>query len=121
MRNAKIPVKVENYAGKVHSKSIIIDDKYIVAGSMNFSNSGENRNDEKGTEKSAGNVAGSDRILQLATKLMFLYAKSEEQIARDSTLLGNRQIKIAYQRNGESDCAPINLQFDSKTISMKEV
>ena len=81
----------------------------------------ENRNDEKGTEKSAGNVAGSDRILQLATKLMFLYAKSEEQIARDSTLLGNRQIKIAYQRNGESDCAPINLQFDSKTISMKEV
>ena len=81
----------------------------------------ENRNDEKGTEKSAGNVAGSDRILQLATKLMFLYAKSEEQIARDSTLLGNRQIKIAYQRNGESDCAPINLQFDSKTISIKEV
>ena len=53
----------------------------------------ENRNDEKGTEKSAGNVAGSDRILQLATKLMFLYAKSEEQIARDSKLLGNRQIK----------------------------
>ena len=46
LRNAKIPVKVENYAGKVHSKSIIIDDKYIVAGSMNFSNSGENRNDE---------------------------------------------------------------------------
>ena len=81
----------------------------------------ENRNDEKGTEKSAGNVAGSDRILQLATKLMFLYAKSEEQIARDSTLLGNRQIKIAYQRNGESDCAPINLQFDNKVVTIREV
>lgn len=46
LRQAGIPVKVENYAGKMHSKSIIIDDKYIIAGSMNFSNSGENKNDE---------------------------------------------------------------------------
>lgn len=46
LRNSGIPVKVENYAGKVHSKSIIIDDRYIIAGSMNFSNSGENKNDE---------------------------------------------------------------------------
>ena len=81
----------------------------------------ENRNDEKGTEKGAGNVAGSDRILQLATKLMFLYAKTEEQIERDSGLLGNRQLKIAYQRNGESDCQPINLQFDNKTVTIREV
>ena len=81
----------------------------------------ENRNDEKGTEKGAGNVAGSDRILQLATKLMFLYAKTDEQIARDSVLLGNRQIKIAYQRNGESDCQPINLQFDNQIVTIREV
>lgn len=81
----------------------------------------ENRNDEKGTEKGAGNVAGSDRILQLATKLMFLYAKTEEQIERDSTLLGNRQLKIAYQRNGESDCQPINLQFDNQVVTIREV
>lgn len=46
LRSSQIPVKVENYAGKVHSKSIIIDDKYIIAGSMNFTNSGENKNDE---------------------------------------------------------------------------
>lgn len=46
LRSAGVPVKVENYAGKIHSKSIIIDDEYIVAGSMNFSNSGENKNDE---------------------------------------------------------------------------
>ena len=81
----------------------------------------ENRNDEKGTEKGAGNVAGSYRILQLATKLMFLYAKTEEQIERDSTLLGNRQLKIAYQRNGESDCPPINLQFDNQVVTIREV
>lgn len=46
LRDAGVSVKVENYAGKLHSKSMIIDDKYILAGSMNFSNSGENRNDE---------------------------------------------------------------------------
>lgn len=46
LRGAGVPLKVENYAGKLHSKSIIIDDKYIVAGSMNFTNSGENKNDE---------------------------------------------------------------------------
>ena len=41
-----IEVKTENYAGKMHSKSMIIDDKYTIIGSMNFSYSGENRNDE---------------------------------------------------------------------------
>lgn len=45
-RDNNIPVKIENYAGKIHSKSIIIDDEYVIAGSMNFSNSGENHNDE---------------------------------------------------------------------------
>ena len=42
----KIEVKTENYAGKMHSKSMIVDDKYTIIGSMNFSNSGENFNDE---------------------------------------------------------------------------
>ena len=46
LRQNKIPLKTENYAGKMHSKSMIIDDKYVITGSMNFSNSGENRNDE---------------------------------------------------------------------------
>ena len=46
LRNSGIQVKAENYAGKMHSKTMIIDDEYLVIGSMNFSNSGENRNDE---------------------------------------------------------------------------
>lgn len=46
LRQAGIPVKSENYAGKMHSKSIIVDNKYTIIGSMNFSNSGENYNDE---------------------------------------------------------------------------
>ena len=46
LRQNGIRLKTENYAGKMHMKSIIIDDKYFIAGSMNFSNSGENKNDE---------------------------------------------------------------------------
>lgn len=46
LRKAGIAVKIENYAGKMHSKSIIIDDLYTIIGSMNFTKSGENKNDE---------------------------------------------------------------------------
>lgn len=46
LRQAGIPVKTEIFAGKLHSKSIVIDDSYTVIGSMNFSRSGEGANDE---------------------------------------------------------------------------
>lgn len=46
LRDYGIQVKTENYAGKLHSKAIIIDDEISVIGSMNFSNNGEKRNDE---------------------------------------------------------------------------
>lgn len=46
LRQNGILVKTENYAGKLHSKSLIIDDIYTVIGSMNFSRSGDGANDE---------------------------------------------------------------------------
>lgn len=46
LRTNGIEVKAENYAGKLHSKMIIIDDEITVLGSMNFSKSGQNYNDE---------------------------------------------------------------------------
>lgn len=46
LRKSGIKLKTESFAGKMHAKSIIIDDKYVITGSMNFSNSGENKNDE---------------------------------------------------------------------------
>lgn len=46
LRDNGVPVKTENYAGKMHSKSMIVDDEYVLIGSMNFSYSGENKNDE---------------------------------------------------------------------------
>lgn len=46
LRQSGIPVKVENYAGKMHAKAMIIDERYLVLGSANFSKSGEDKNDE---------------------------------------------------------------------------
>ena len=46
LRKSGIKVKTENYAGKMHMKSIFIDDKISVLGSMNFTSSGNKRNDE---------------------------------------------------------------------------
>lgn len=46
LRRHGIEVKTENFAGKMHSKSVIIDDKYTFIGSMNLSKSGTSRNDE---------------------------------------------------------------------------
>lgn len=46
LRKAGIKVKTENYAGKMHSKTIIVDDKYTIIGSMNFTRSGNSKNDE---------------------------------------------------------------------------
>lgn len=46
LREAGIEVKVENFGGKMHAKSMIVDDKFIVSGSMNFTKAGENKNDE---------------------------------------------------------------------------
>ncbi len=46
LRDGGVWVKAENYAGKMHSKSMIVDDEYTIVGSMNFSSSGEKRNDE---------------------------------------------------------------------------
>ena len=46
LRKAGIPLKVENFGGKIHMKTIIIDDEYTLFGSMNFTKSGDVYNDE---------------------------------------------------------------------------
>lgn len=46
LRANDVLLKVENYAGKLHSKTIIIDDEYLILGSMNLSSSGDYKNDE---------------------------------------------------------------------------
>lgn len=46
LRAAGIPVKVENWGGKMHMKVAVIDGKHLVAGSMNWTSAGERSNDE---------------------------------------------------------------------------
>ena len=46
LRKLGIKVKTENYAGKMHMKTICIDNKYTIIGSMNFTSNGNFRNDE---------------------------------------------------------------------------
>ena len=46
LRENGIPVKVENWGGKMHMKSAIIDKKHLIVGSMNWTSAGESKNDE---------------------------------------------------------------------------
>jgi len=46
LRQEGIKVKVENFGGKMHAKSMIVDDRFIVSGSMNFTKAGNSKNDE---------------------------------------------------------------------------
>ena len=46
MKNNNLKVKVESWPGKMHMKSIIIDDNMLIIGSMNFTKQGEKMNDE---------------------------------------------------------------------------
>ena len=81
----------------------------------------ENRTYLTDGKKNEKNVGGSDRILQFASKLLFLSNKTEEEIMKEGIINGNQTLYIAYQRNGESDCPPINIMFDKPKLTQKEV
>ncbi len=80
-----------------------------------------NRNDLDTDSPDASNIGGSYRILQLASKLMFLINKTDERIAKDGFQNGNQQLIIKYQRNGMSDCPPINIMFNKPILRQTEV
>lgn len=80
-----------------------------------------NRSDLNTNTPDASNIGGSYRILQLASKLMFLVNKAPEVIAKDGFSNGNQQLIIKYQRNGESDCSPINIMFDKPILRQTEI
>lgn len=46
LREVGIPVKVENWGGKMHMKSASVDNKYLILGSMNWTSAGDRANDE---------------------------------------------------------------------------
>lgn len=46
LRAVGIPVKVEDWGGKMHMKSAVIDGKTVITGSMNWTTAGDDTNDE---------------------------------------------------------------------------
>ena len=46
LRAAGIPVKVEDFGGKMHAKAAVIDNHTVITGSMNWTSAGEGGNDE---------------------------------------------------------------------------
>ncbi|MGN0013794.1 MAG: phosphatidylserine/phosphatidylglycerophosphate/cardiolipin synthase family protein [Candidatus Gastranaerophilaceae bacterium] len=70
LRNNNISVKVENFAGKMHMKSILIDDKIAFLGSMNFTKSGNQYNDENSIE-----IEDEDIVKYLKANFLQLWNK----------------------------------------------
>ena len=85
-----------------------------------FSACQTNRSDIKTESPSEADIGGSYRILQLASKLIFLYNKTDERIAKDGFQNGNQQLFIKFQRNGQSDCDPINIMFNKPILRQEE-
>jgi replicative DNA helicase len=79
-----------------------------------------NRDDLENENPDASNIGGSYRILQLASKLIFLVNKSPMTIAKEGKFNGNQRLLIKYQRNGMSDCPPINVMFDKNILRQEE-
>ncbi len=46
LRLAGIPVKIENWGGKMHMKAAVVDGEHMITGSMNWTSAGERTNDE---------------------------------------------------------------------------
>lgn len=58
LRAAGIPVKVENWGGKMHAKAAVVDGKTLIFGSMNWTSAGERSNDENTVIASSDRLAG---------------------------------------------------------------
>jgi phosphatidylserine/phosphatidylglycerophosphate/cardiolipin synthase-like enzyme len=104
LRKNGIMLKTENYAGKMHSKAMIIDDLYFITGSMNFSNSGENKNDENTVIIKDKDIAKlhKDIFLYLWTKIPNKYLeKNAKPESQDS--IGSCQDGIDNNFNRRTD------------------
>ena len=80
-----------------------------------------NRSNLGTSEPDASNIGGSYRILQMATRMIFIQNKNEMELASEGFSRGNQKLFIKYQRNGSSDCEPIDMIFDKPCSRMKEV
>jgi phosphatidylserine/phosphatidylglycerophosphate/cardiolipin synthase-like enzyme len=111
LREAGVAVKTENYAGKMHSKSVIIDDKYVVIGSMNFSNSGEGKNNENVVILADAGIARFYRgyFEYLWTKIPERYLRINPR-AESKWSIGSCEDGIDNNFDGKIDAADVGCQ-----------
>jgi hypothetical protein len=79
-----------------------------------------NRSAIGSTELDANAIGGSYRILQMATRLVFIRNKTNQELAAEGFSSGNMKVNVRYQRNGASNCDDIHVMFDRPCLSMKE-
>lgn len=116
LKNAQEYQELGFIASGIKDLAGILDIPVYSAVQANRSEAGKGFGVDDMSEKS---IAGSDRILQLASKLCFLANKDDEEYALNPQL-GNQQLKIAFQRNGGCDLPPINFMFHREIIRMEE-
>jgi hypothetical protein len=78
-----------------------------------------NRSNLDGTMDESS-IGGSYRILQMATRLIFLRNKTDMELASQGFTRGNQSIKVAFQRNGASMSDEIDFVFDKAIMRMYE-
>lgn len=86
-----------------------------------FTAAQENRTGYGSTEKDAKNIGGSIGILQIATKLLFLRNKTEEELAVEGAKRGNQKLLIKYQRHGQSGDVELDIMYDKPKLTQYEV
>lgn len=65
-------------------------------------------------------VGGSYRIVQMATRVVFLRHKTDQEITTDGWQRGNMKVKVAFQRNGSAS-QDIDFLFDGATLRWSEI
>lgn len=116
LRENGIKVKTENCAGKMHMKSIIIDDKYTIIGSMNFTKSGEQYNDENA-------IIIENPMLTKAFKEKFLYFWREipdKWLYKNPSAESHNSINSCYDGIDNDFDGKIDMQDDSCNFQVKK-
>jgi replicative DNA helicase len=83
-----------------------------------------NRTAVGNTNLDANAIGGSYRILQMATRLIFLRNKTDFEVNSEGLSNGNQKLKVAFQRNGRSALGAsdeIDIQFNRPILKMMEV
>jgi replicative DNA helicase len=78
-----------------------------------------NRSAVGNTQLDENSIGGSYRILQMATRLIFLRNKTDVEIVSEGHR-GNQKLKVAFQRNGMSNADEIDFVFDKPVLRMRE-